>query len=190
MVTLTNTLDLWRAHIVRGVLEEHGIPAVVRHDGGAALYGPLACGGYELLVEEEDIMPAAQVLNTLPPPPADEGVSLEIPGRRSSYSSVLVASLVFGAIAFVMTGAIEILMSMVRIYGFGGFSRFISNGIPLVFRSLPGWLLSGMLMGVLASFPVWMMMDYRAGKGRAGRVFVGLLTAILLLLCVTAGIRA
>ncbi|HWB02638.1 MAG TPA: DUF2007 domain-containing protein [Verrucomicrobiales bacterium] len=190
MVTLTNTLDLWRAHIVRGVLEEHGIPAVVRHDGGAAFYGPLACGGYELLVEEEDVMPAAEVLNTLPPVAADERASADPPRRPPSYASVLAVLLIIGVLAVAATGLLDQLMRLVRNYGLAGFSRFFSNVGPFVSVSLKWWIIYGMIAGLLASFPAWMLMDYRAGKGFTGRVFVGLLTAFLLLLCALAGIRA
>src|SRR5436190_882339 len=108
MVALTNTLDLLRAHIARGVLEECGIPAFVRHEWAAA-YGPLACGGYDLMVAEEDLKEAGEILQAMPPSAVPEAL------ERRPMAPLLRKSTVYGAQLFLFVALLLALPRLIHI---------------------------------------------------------------------------
>ena len=182
MVTLTSTLDPWRAHIARGVLEEHGIPAFVRHEA-AALYGPLACGGFDLMVAEEDMVQAGEVLSMLPAaaavPDGNAAEQLEV----HPLVKALGAAMLCGAEIFLV---ISLLLALPRLFHIVLSNRFGAALKPLgqYFYELPSylvlWILIGAVTGLGVGLPGWLVGDFRRRKGTAGRVFVGLVVVFML----------
>ncbi len=70
MVTVA-TFDLVNeAHIARGFLEAHGIPAVVAHEEAARLYAGTRAWPIELQVDERDEEAARGLLASVKPPEA------------------------------------------------------------------------------------------------------------------------
>ncbi|PXF64662.1 DUF2007 domain-containing protein [Kangiella spongicola] len=62
LVTVETYADNMQAHIAKGLLETHGIEATILHDGFHSTYGS-AIGEVPLLVEEENLIRAKQILN-------------------------------------------------------------------------------------------------------------------------------
>lgn len=72
----------WRAHIMRGILEESDIPAYVWHESSGLLYGLNALGGCRLVVREEQFEEAREILATNPemlPPEVTEAAPAQLP---------------------------------------------------------------------------------------------------------------
>lgn len=78
-IPLATTHYLWRAHIVRGVLECHGVPASVAGEASALLYGPAPAQGVRVLIREEDFEDAIEVLRAAPEALADDNTDAAEP---------------------------------------------------------------------------------------------------------------
>lgn len=78
-VHFATTHYLWRAHIVRGVLECHGIPASVAGEESALLYGPAPVRGVRVLIREGDLEDAIKVLGSAPEDVADDSAAVAAP---------------------------------------------------------------------------------------------------------------
>ena len=76
-VQLGSTYHPHRAHVVRGVLEAHGIPVEVLHEESAHLYAP----GWQpcfVMIPEDDAEAALEVMNACPESPLPEDASGEV----------------------------------------------------------------------------------------------------------------
>ncbi len=79
------TYQLHRAHLVRGILESHGIPAVVWHE--APLYHEFAPGwlGCDVMVHEEDHEDACTILQARPLEDEPESAGEETSSWREDH---------------------------------------------------------------------------------------------------------
>lgn len=76
----------WRAHIVRGLLAQHGISTRLCGENGMCLYGPGSALVGTLWIEQEDMAEAVEVLNAMiesppsdhPPEPLSEETEAEV----------------------------------------------------------------------------------------------------------------
>ena len=72
----------WRAHIMRGILEESDIPAYVWHESSGLLYGLNGLGGGRLVVREEQYEEAQEILAANPemfPPEVTDIAPAQLP---------------------------------------------------------------------------------------------------------------
>lgn len=65
-VELGSTADVWRAHMVRGILASYDIGAVVWHEHASALYSQGWGARCVLLVWEDDVDDAVEILKAIP----------------------------------------------------------------------------------------------------------------------------
>lgn len=82
-VRLGSAYQPHRAHVVRGVLEAHGIPAEVWHETAAHLYAP----GWEpcsIMIPADEAEAALEVMNARPeePPPQDGAAEAVVSFRK------------------------------------------------------------------------------------------------------------
>jgi len=61
-----------RAYLLRGILQEHGIPAFVWNEFGSAYYGEDVWGGCLLMVEADQFDDAQEILGAIPGPLPDD----------------------------------------------------------------------------------------------------------------------
>jgi hypothetical protein len=183
MVALTNTLDPLRAHIARGVLEECGIPAFVRHESAAA-YGPLACGGYDVMVEEEDLKEAGEILQAMPPTAVPEAL------ERRPMAPLLLKSTVYGAQLFLLVALLTALPRLIHIIMSNTLNTMVKP-LKQYLYELPSylfwWMVRGALTGLAVGLLIWLLADFRRQTGALGRLFVGALATLLLVIAVLPG---
>jgi hypothetical protein len=82
-VRLGSAYQPHRAHVVRGVLEAHGIPAVIWHEAALHLYSP----GWEpcsIMIPEGEAEAALEVMNARPeePPPQEGAAEMVAPFQK------------------------------------------------------------------------------------------------------------
>ena len=65
-VELGSSAEVWRAHIVRGILATYGIDAVLWHENASALYSQGWGERCLLLVWEDDVDDAVEILRSAP----------------------------------------------------------------------------------------------------------------------------
>ena len=63
LAVVASYTDNMQAHIAKGLLEAHGIEATILHDGFHSTYGS-AIGEVPLMVDEENLVRAGEILNT------------------------------------------------------------------------------------------------------------------------------
>jgi len=63
LTVVASYADTMQAHIAKGLLEAHGIEATLLHDGFHSTYGS-AIGEVPLMVDEENLVRAGEILNT------------------------------------------------------------------------------------------------------------------------------
>jgi len=63
LAVVASYTDTMQAHIAKGLLEAHGIEATLLHDGFHSTYGS-AIGEVPLMVDEENLVRAGEILNT------------------------------------------------------------------------------------------------------------------------------
>lgn len=102
------TYDMHRAHVVRGVLEAHGVPAEVWHE--SPLIGDFVPGwlGCFVVVREDEYDAAVEVLNTRPEEIPEQDGTGEIPSSYQKYPG-FVDYLIFGALLPLIAGVVVML---------------------------------------------------------------------------------
>jgi hypothetical protein len=184
LVPLSVTLHPLRAHIEAGVLEEHGIPAWVWGDVTSCSYGTVTTGGCRVMVDEENVAAANEVLKAVPPP-VDENAGET--GPRPEPVTVwraLGTGVVHGAVLLPLTLMMLLLVLAllweipVLISGAGKAGEFLpALGRALASIPVPG-MLYGIVLGLGGGLAAWLIGDYKR-HGRAGRLFVGLMIALM-----------
>ena len=109
-VRLGSAYQPHRAHVVRGVLEAHGIPVEVWHEEAAHLYSP----GWEpcsVMIPEDEVEAALEVMNARPEEllPEDASAEITVPFRR--YPTFL-DWMITGAGLILLVGMVEVVSLM------------------------------------------------------------------------------
>lgn len=152
-VPLTTTINATRAHIAAGVLEAHGIPAWVEHDLITGWYPVPALGGVNLMVNEEDVEAAREVLNTLPPEPEPEEATATDPVQTEpgfslaeSIGTGLLHGLWVAPALMIVLNLLDVLMTMLA----NAMSRGYKQPIPVAWvQQLPAYLVGAAMLGAV-----------------------------------------
>ncbi len=190
LVSLSVAYHPLRAHIEAGLLREHGIPAWVWGDVTSCSYGTVTTGGCRVMVDEENLASAQEVLQA---PAGDDGAArTEEPGSEVepvqvplTVESALGTGVVSGAlllplvvIGFTLVGAVvtAVWATLSRARDLpGDFLTSLSSALAAI--AVPG-VIYGAVLGALGGLAAWFISDYKR-RGRAGRWFIGLMIVFM-----------
>lgn len=111
-VRLGSAYEPHRAHVVRGVLEAHGIPVEVWHEEALHLYTP----GWQpcsVMIPEEEVEAALEVMNARPVEPLLEAGAAEEAPPVQKYPAFLDWALTFAAV-LLLAGIAQMAGSMLE----------------------------------------------------------------------------
>jgi hypothetical protein len=178
-VELGSTADVWKAHVVRGILASYDIDVVLWHEHAVYLYVPGWGARCLVLVREDDVDDAREILRTAPDaaPEAEAARTSEVTTSIAIYPDFL---------ALVITGvSIALSVCFCELMLHYVISFLESGSIPPDPRTLafvPGILLRLALAGAAWGVLVFVMLLLFRLVPELVKVTVGVLGMVILVL--------
>lgn len=175
-IALVTTLQPLRAHMAAGVLREYGIFAWVAGDLGSSGYGPMTTGACRVMVNDEDVDAATQILQAQPEPVEPSGTGEKPDRQRVSLSGAVATGMVHGLIGLpLLLVFFWLLLSALAVFRLCPQAWSV---LQLSKESLVQAGLYGLVVGFAGGVGAWFISDYKH-SGFAGVIFAVLLAILL-----------
>jgi hypothetical protein len=183
-VELGSATDVWRAHVVRGILASHGIEAVIWHENAVHIYAPGWGPHCVLLVNEDDADDAMEVMRARPEPVSESDnipMMTVAPDILPGFWALLLMGVCLCAL-FSLIELILYLLTHLSEHSKSHYSPPIRDSLAISPLDAP---LSGVAWGVVAYL---MFLPLRGVKDGSWMAMVAYLWLRVLLIALTLGL--